>query len=102
MLLRFSDQDDDSLDAPDVSKEVVEKNLEEKSETANTSSKPEDEPSGKCSDKQTDVVEEVKDDTGKSGDFKIEKRKPRKTSSSFKEKNEKFQYGNYNQYYGYR
>jgi len=101
-FVKFSDQDDDSLDAPDVSKEVVEKNLEEKSETANTSSKPEDEPSGKCSDKQTDVVEEVKDDTGKSGDFKIEKRKPRKTSSSFKEKNEKFQYGNYNQYYGYR
>ena len=30
------------------------------------------------------------------------KKKGKKTSSNFKEKNEKFQYGNYNQYYGYR
>jgi len=99
-FVKFSDPDDDSLDAPDVSKEVVEKELEEKSE--NTSSKPEDEPAGKCSDKQAVAVEEVKDDPVKCVDFKVEKRKPKKPYSNFNEKNEKFQYGNYNQYYGYR
>ena len=30
------------------------------------------------------------------------KKSGKKVSSSFKEKNEKFQFGNYNQYYGYR
>merc|ERR1712142_1009751 len=101
---KFSDPEDDSVEAPETSKDVIENKPQEKSEASCISLKPEEESAGKptSSDKHTGIVDEIKEDLVKGVECKVEKRKPKKLCSNFNEKNEKFQYGNYNQYYGYR
>ena len=103
-FFRFSDPEDDSVEAPETSKDVIENKPQEKSEASCISLKPEEESAGKptSSDKHTGIVDEIKEDLVKGVECKVEKRKPKKLCSNFNEKNEKFQYGNYNQYYGYR
>jgi len=103
---KFSDPEDDSLETPELIKEkVIEKSPVKKVEASDSISKPVDETTSKSvtSEKQAVVVEEPKEDPiVKNVETKLEKRKAKKPSSSFNEKNGKFQYGNYNQYYGYR
>jgi len=94
--------DDDSLGAPETSKEVSEKKNEDKVVASNTSSKPEGDSVKKSSLDKPRAVEENKDEVVAKTLEKVDKRKNKKPPSNYNEKNEKFQYGNYNQYYGYR
>eukprot|EP00092_Neocalanus_flemingeri_P020387 GFUD01022085.1.p1 GENE.GFUD01022085.1~~GFUD01022085.1.p1 ORF type:complete len:1165 (+),score=332.33 GFUD01022085.1:40-3534(+) len=102
---KFSDPEEDSLEAPEVQKDVlVIKNVEETVDHSKPNIKNDEEADLKCGiiEKQNLIVEEPKEDAVKIVEPKVDKRKAKKLSSNFNEKNEKFQYGNYNQYYGYR
>jgi len=102
---KFSDPEEDSLEVPEVKKdEVVEKSPEKKVEDSKDIINQEEEAESKpgTTEKQNIIAEEPKEDSVKIVEPKVEKRKAKKPSSNFHEKNSKFQYGNYNQYYGYR
>lgn len=103
---KLSDHEDDSLEVTSAvlaNNEVSEKGSEEKVEDSKVITKHDVEGASKAStvEMQILVTEEPKEDL-KIVDTKIEKRKLKKFPSNYKEKNGKFQYGNYNQYYGYR
>ena len=100
---KCSDQEEKRSEAVEVKKnESSTVNLDDKKAEAKSLSTKEDalkDPAPPMS--SAEKLIELKDEVIPS-DYKPDKRKLKKNPSTFNEKNEKFQYGNYNQYYGYR